>query len=204
MRFAAVSLLALFFSIPARASAIEELKSFVDSTHAARAQFTQTVLDRNLRVVQKASGTMEFMRPGKFRWVYDKPYQQLIVGDGKKIWIYDQDLNQVTVRKLTAALGQSPAALLAGDNEIEKRFTLSELGQRQGLDWVEAVPKEKEGSFQQVRLGFDKNSVLAAMELKDSFGQTTVLRFSKLERNPALAPGLFQFAPPAGADVISD
>lgn len=189
---------------PVHAAAIEKLKNFVRSTQAAKAEFSQTVLDRNLKPVQTASGTFQFVRPGKFRWSYDKPYEQLIVGDGARLWVYDKELKQVTVRRLDRAIGSSPAALLSGDNEIEKNFNLSELGIQEGLEWLEATPKSREGSFERLRLGFNVQSALAAMELRDAFGQTTVLRFSGVERNPRLAPELFRFAPPKGADVISD
>lgn len=186
------------------AAAIDKLKNFVRATQAAKAEFSQTVLDRNLKPVQTASGTFQFVRPGKFRWSYDKPYEQLIVGDGVRLWVYDRELNQVSVRKLDRAIGSSPAALLSGDNEIERNFNLSELGIQEGLEWLEATPKSREGSFERLRLGFNVQSSLAAMELRDAFGQTTMLRFSGVERNPRLAPELFRFAPPKGADVISD
>ena len=196
-------LLALSASFPAFADAQARLATFVSQTKGLKAQFSQTVFDRNGRKTQESSGTLYFSRPGKFRWVYQKPYAQLLVGDGKRLWIYDEDLDQVTVRKLDLAIGDSPAALLAGDNDIEKRFLLKEAGSRDGLDWVDATPKSKEGSFELVRLGF-KGDTLQAMELKDNFGQTTLLHFSNLERNPSLGKSLFRFTPPKGADVISD
>ncbi len=198
-------LLPLLFALalPAWADAQTRLSQFVSQTKALKANFSQTVLDRNGRKTQESSGTLFFSRPGKFRWVYQKPYAQLLVGDGKKLWIYDEDLDQVTVRKLDAALGDSPAALLAGENDIEKRFQLKETRGSDGLDWVEATPKSKEGSFEMVRLGF-KGDALQAMELKDNFGQTTLLRFTNLVRNPSLGSSLFRFSPPKSADVISD
>ncbi len=147
---------------------------------------------------------MQFERPGKFRWIYEKPYSQLIVGDGSKVWFYDQDLNQVTVRKLDAAIGSSPAALLAGSADIETSFDLTEVGSAGGIEWLEAKPKGKESAFEWVRLGFGLDGTLKTMELHDNFGQTTVLTFSQLERNPKIAPGLFKFSPPEGADVISE
>ena len=185
------------------AGSVDSLRAFVRESQTARAHFTQSVLDRNGRSVSQASGVMAFSRPGKFRWTYDKPYEQLIVGDGVKLWIYDKDLNQVTVRKLDEALGSSPAALLAGNNEIEKFFDLSESGSRDGLNWLEASPKSKDTMFAAVRMGFAGNT-LKQMELKDSFGQTTVIRFDKLERNPKLPADQFKFAPPKGADVIGE
>ena len=187
----------------AHATSVDSLRAFVRESQTARAHFTQSVIDRNGRSVSQASGVMAFSRPGKFRWTYDKPYEQLIVGDGVKLWIFDTDLNQVTVRKLDEALGSSPAALLAGNNEIEKFFALSEAGSRDGLNWLEASPKSKDTMFAAVRMGFAGNT-LKQMELKDSFGQTTVIRFDKLERNPRLPADQFKFAPPKGADVIGE
>jgi outer membrane lipoprotein carrier protein len=188
----------------AEAGAIASLKSFIQNARTVRAEFSQTVLDRNARVVQKGSGTMQFERPGKFRWIYEKPYEQLIVGDGARIWFYDQDLNQVTVRKLDAAIGSSPAALLAGSGNIETEFDLQELGLQGDTEWLEARPKAKESTFEWVRLGFARTGALKAMELHDHFGQTTVLVFAGLEQNSKLGPELFKFNPPSGADVISE
>ncbi|MBI3141044.1 MAG: outer membrane lipoprotein chaperone LolA [Rhodocyclales bacterium] len=187
----------------AHAAALDRLKSFVEGTKSARAAFTQTVVAKSGRKPQTAAGTMMFARPGKFRWVYDKPYYQLIVGDGEKLWIYDRDLNQVTAKKLSAALGTSPAALLAGDNALEKNFTLREGGESEGIEWVEAQPKAADASFESLRIGF-AGDVLRAMELRDNFGQTTTLVFSQFERNPALPASLFRFVPPKGADVIGE
>jgi outer membrane lipoprotein carrier protein len=196
----------LLFSLVsiAEASAISSLKAFVRDTRTVRATFSQTVLDRNMQVVQKGGGTMQFERPGKFRWVYEKPYKQLIVGDGARVWFYDQDLNQVTVRKLDVAIGSSPAALLAGSGDIENDFDLSEINSEGDTEWLEAKPKARESTFEWVRLGFSRNGVLKAMELHDNFGQTTMLAFSRLERNPRIPPELFKFSPPEGADVISE
>ena len=190
-------------ALPALADAKARLEAFVEGTKGLKAQFTQTVIDKNGRKTQEATGNLFFSRPGKFRWVYQKPYSQLIVGDGKRLWIHDEDLDQVTVRKLDQALGDSPAALLAGDNDIAKLFNLKETGAKDGLDWIEATPKSKEGSFEKVRMGF-KGEDIQAMELKDNFGQTTLLRFSNLERNPHLGAGLFRFTPPKGADILGD
>lgn len=189
--------------VAVEASGIDKLKAFVQNTRSAKAQFNQKVLDRNSRLTQQGNGVMEFSRPGRFRWTYEKPYPQLIVGDGAKVWMYDADLNQVTVRKLDEALGSTPAALLAGDNAIEKNFHLKDLGRQAGLDWLEATPKAKESGFESVRMGFGETT-LEVMELRDHFGQTTAIRFSSLERNPKLAPELFKFTPPKGADVIGE
>jgi len=187
----------------ASASSLDTLKAFLDQTTSAKARFAQMVLDKNMKQLQQATGTMQFSRPGKFRWQYDKPYEQTIVGDGEKLWIYDKDLNQVTVRKLDSALGSSPAALLAGSNAIEKSYTLTNLGNQEGLDWLEAVPKTKDTAFERIRLGFSKKG-LEAMELHDQFGQVTVIKFADVERNLKLSPKIFEFAPPKGADVITE
>jgi outer membrane lipoprotein carrier protein len=193
----------LLLAASAHAGAIDSLRGFVRETQSARASFSQVVLDRAGQARQQASGTMVFSRPGKFRWTYDKPYEQLIVGDGVKLWVYDKELEQVTVKQLGEALGSSPAALLAGNNEIEKFFSLSDAGARDGLDWLEAVPKSKDTTFEFIRMGF-AGSTLKVMELKDNFGQRTVIRFDKLERNPKLSADQFKFTPPKGADVIGD
>jgi len=185
------------------ASTVDELKSLLQQTTTARAHFAQIVLDSNMKTLQQATGTMQFSRPGKFRWEYDKPYEQTIVGDGTRVWLYDKDLNQVTVRRFDRAIGSSPAALLAGSNEIEKDYTLKSLPSRDGLDWLEAVPRTPDTAFERIRLGFGKTG-LEAMELRDQFGQTTVIKFSTIERNAKLAPELFRFTPPKGVDVISE
>lgn len=200
-----MKILALLFLLPgmALASGVDSLHGFLLHSHTMRAQFTQTVVDRNGKQVQNASGVMQFSRPGKFRWVYEKPYAQLIVGDGVKVWMYDADLNQVTVKKLDKALGSTPAALLAGNNEIEHNFDLIDGGRGEGLEWVEASPKTQDGSFEKIRLAF-RDGTLAVMELRDHFGQTTTIRFLQLELNPKLAAKSFVFAPPAGADVVGD
>ena len=193
----------LWLSGMAAASSLDTLKAFLDQTTSARARFAQMVLDKNMKQLQQATGTMQFSRPGRFRWEYDKPYEQTIVGDGAKLWIYDKDLNQVTVRKLDRALGSSPAALLAGRNEIESNYTLTSIGNQEGLDWLEAVPKDKDTAFERIRLGFSKKG-LEAMELHDQFGQVTVIKFADVERNLKLSPEIFKFAPPKGADVITE
>ena len=109
----------------------------------------------------------------------------------------------MTVRKFDRALGSSPAALLAGSNEIEKSYFFTAVGNKDGLDWLEAVPRTQETAFEKIRLGFGKSG-LEAMELRDQFGQVTVIKFSTIERNVKLSPEAFRFTPPKGADVISE
>jgi outer membrane lipoprotein carrier protein len=199
----ALFLLILLSPVAAHASGIDALRNFVSSTNSASARFAQMVLDKNMKPLQQASGTMQFARPGKFRWAYQKPYEQVIVSDGNQLWIYDKDLNQVTARPLDRALGSSPAALLAGKDVLEENYTLTSIGNQEGLDWVEAVPKTKDTAFERVRIGFGKSG-LEAMELRDQFGQITVIKFADVERNPKLPPQTFQFTPPPGADVIRE
>jgi len=186
----------------AAAAGADTLKNYLRETNAASAQFTQVVYDRDMRKLQETSGTMYFSRPGRIRWSYEKPYEQLIVGDGEKLWVYDKDLNQVTVKAITQAIGGSPAALLAGSNDIDKDFRLIAAGLEDGLEWIEAVPRSGESTFQKVRMGFGKSG-LEAMDLTDGFGQLTLVRFSSIVRNPKLSPELFRFTPPKGADVIN-
>jgi chaperone LolA len=194
----------LVLPLASHAAATDKLKSFVAATHSAQANFTQEVQDRNGRRLQYSTGVMQFERPGKFRWEYRQPYEQLIVGDGKKFWLYDVDLEQVTVKKLDAALGSSPAALLAGSNEIESGFALADLDDRDGLEWLQAVPRSSESTFEKILMAFNARSELVVMELHDAFGNHTVLRFSGLKNNPALPPQRFRFTPPKGADVLTD
>jgi outer membrane lipoprotein carrier protein len=189
-------------AVPALADANARLQEFVDKTRTLQGRFAQTVLDRKGRVTQESKGEFAISRPGKFRWSYAAPYSQLIVGDGKKVWIYDSDLEQVTVRKFDNAMGATPAALLAGSNEIDKHFALKEAGKQQGLDWLEATPLNEEGTFKLVRMGFEASD-LRAMELRDNFGQVTRLSFSALRQNPSLGADLFRFKPPKGADVVN-
>jgi len=188
----------------AQGSAIESLKTFIRETQTVRANFSQTLLDKDARTIQESSGTMLFERPDKFRWTYEKPYEQLIVGDGTKVWFYDQDLEQVTVRPLDLTIGSSPAALLAGDVNIEANFKLVEIGRNDHIEWLEATPTNNESAFEKIQLGFSLDGTLEIMTLRDNFGQTTLLVFSNLDKNPKLPADLFIFTPPDGADVISD
>ena len=191
------------FPLLAQAGAVDQLHRFLQETRTLKAEFAQAVIAKNGRKPQQSSGILAISRPGKLRWEIQKPYPQLVVGDGEKIWIHDPELQQVTVRKAGQAIGGSPAALLSGSNELEKNFTLKEAGEAEGLAWVEAIPKATDSGFEKVRLGFAGND-LKVMELQDSFGQTTLIRFSKIERNPALPATLFKFTPPAGVDVVGE
>jgi outer membrane lipoprotein carrier protein len=190
-------------SAVAQAGPIEKLRAFISETRSAKASFTQTVFDASGAVQQESSGSVQFQRPGKFRWEYLKPYPQLIVGDGESLWIHDPDLNQVTRRKLGKALGSSPAALLAGANDVEEYFSLNALGLKKKLEWLEAKPYDEDSLFEKVLMGFRGNS-LEEMELHDHFGQKTTIRFLKFQRNPAAAANIYTFIVPEGADVVTE
>jgi chaperone LolA len=195
--------LLLALCLPAFASGLDDFLAFNASAKTATARFEQEVYDRGGKVVERASGTFAFARPGKFRWTYDKPHQQVLVGDGTKLWIHDPDLNQVTVKRIGKAISSTPAALLAGKDDITTLFTLRDAGTADGLAWVEATPKTQDTGFERVRLGL-QGRTLAAMELFDQLGGHTRLRFSELKANAPVAPETFRFTPPKGADVLED
>ena len=184
----------------ARADAVDTLKEFVRDVKTGRAAFTQVVTAPDGVKKKNSSGTFEFSRPNRFRFAYLKPFEQLIVADGQKVWIFDADLNQASSRKLSAALGNTPAALLAG-GALDKDFDLSALPAKDGLDWAQALPRTKDGAFQSMRVGF-KGKELAAVEIVDSFGQRSLLQFTQFVPNVGLPADSFKFTPPAGADVI--
>jgi len=187
----------------AEASSVDRLRAFTKETQTARASFAQTVYDKTGRKVQESAGNFQLQRPGRFRWVYEKPNAQLLVGDGRRVWTFDEDLNQVTVRAFDKVLGSTPAALLAGTQEIESAFELADLPDADGFSWVRATPRAKDTGVAAIRLGFaDKN--LARLELEDAFGQRTIIVISALEKNPKLPAEAFKFFPPRGADVIGD
>jgi outer membrane lipoprotein carrier protein len=186
----------------ASAAALDQFKSFVAGTKSARGDFTQTQVRKTTagKATPPSTGTFVFARPGKFIWTYQKPYEQVLQADGDTLYLYDKDLNQVTTRKLGNALGSSPAAILFGSNDLEKNFTLAEAGARDGLEWLTATPKTKDTTFEQIGIGL-KDGVPQAMELKDNFGQTTLLKFTSFQRNPSLGAQTFKFEVPKGAEV---
>jgi outer membrane lipoprotein carrier protein len=184
------------------ASGLDQLHSFLDSTKTARGAFAQSVSSKSGRKPQQSTGVFAMQRPGKFRWSYETPYPQLLVSDGKQFWSYDPELKQAVSKRLGQALGSSPAALLVG-GDLDKTFELRDAGAADGIEFVEATPKQSDAGFTRVRLGL-RDNMPASMEIQDSFGQTTLLRFTQFERNPALDSGQFRFVPPKGADVVSD
>ena len=202
MRPLAFSLLAwaLITSAPAHADAVDALKSFVQDVQTGRATFTQTVTSPDGAKTKTSSGSFEFSRPDRFRFAYTKPFEQLIVADGQKVWIYDADLNQVSSRKFSQALGATPAALLAG-GDLARDFDVIAEPSKDGLDWAKATPKAKDGAFESMRIGF-KGRQLVAVEITDSFAQRSRLTFAQFAPNVELSPQTFQFTVPKGADVL--
>lgn len=183
------------------ADGIVQLRRFVAEVRHAQGAFEQTVYSTSGRKPQEASGQFAFSRPGRFRWSYETPYQQLLVGDGERLWSWDRDLAQVTVRPLGDALGSTPAAVLVGSSDFESAFELADGGASDGLAWVLARPRQGDSGFESLRLGFADGN-LRRMEMRDSFGQHTVIVFTRLSAVSVVDPELFRFTPPPGADVI--
>lgn len=193
-------LLLPLFSASVHADAVDALRAFVRDVKSGQASFVQTVTSPDGARKKTSSGDFEFARPNRFRFAYTKPFEQLMVADGQKLWIYDAELNQATSRKLTAALGATPAALLAG-TALEPEFKLNKLPSAQGLDWAAATPSASGAGFQELRVGF-RGKELVAIEITDSFGQRSRLDFSRLTANVVLPDTRFEFKAPAGADVV--
>ena len=195
-------------ALTAHASGLDALENFVKTAKSGRADFTQVVTgparDGQTARSKTSSGTFEFLRPNHFRFSYKKPFEQVIVADGQTLWLYDVDLKQVTQRKQSAVLGSTPAALIASAPDLaslRKDFNLESAGESDGLQWVQATPKAKEGQLHSMKVGFRGND-LAVLEILDSFGQRSVLSFSKLEVNAGAAADAFQFKLPQGVDVL--
>lgn len=184
----------------ASADGVGALKDFVREVKTGRADFTQTVTSSDGAKKRVSTGSFEFSRPNRFRFVYTKPFEQEIVGDGQKVWIYDADLNQASSRAFSQALGSTPAALLAGGT-LDQDFVLTNLPARNGLQWVEALPKAKDSAFESMRVGL-KGNELAEVEIVDGFGQRSLLQFGQFVANPVIPAERFRFTPPPGADVI--
>ena len=191
---------ALVFAPGAKAAnSIEQLRAFVSETLSASGRFQQT--GASLGPDDASSGEFAFARPGKFRWFVKEPYEQLLVADGTEVFFHDIDLNQVTVRPMTGALGATPAAILFGTGDVDERFIMTDEGEAGGLQWLSAVPKEKEAGFEQIRIGFS-NSLPVAMEVLDAFNNISRFEFTELQTNPSLDEALFRFTVPEGTDVV--
>jgi len=195
----------VFISGYVSASGVDQFNAFVSSTHAAKGDFIQRqmkVVNGEVKLSNQSSGTFMFARPGKFIWLYQKPYEQLLQADGEKLYMYDKDLNQVTTKLLGTALSSSPAAILFGSNDLAKNFAIKDVGQKDEMDWLQATPKDKDSTFTLISIGM-QNGVPREMDLRDNFGKTTIILLQNMERNPALKPDQFKFTVPAGADVFS-
>ena len=193
-------------------SGLVSLERFVRDTRSGRASFTQVVTaparDGQLAKSKTSSGVFEFSRPNRFRFLYQKPFEQSIVADGQTLWLHDVDLNQVTARKLSQVMGGTPAALIAAApnlQALQADFSLRAMPDKDALQWVQATPKTRDGQLQSISIGFrnaGKTSELAVLEIVYSFGQRSVMRFAGFETNPAFNAAHFDFKPPPGADVI--
>lgn len=193
----------LILPLAAYADGVTSLKKFYNETHAFKANFYQIVTDKQGRKIQEVYGEMVLKRPNKFRWDYNKPFEQQIISDGKQVWLYDTELAQVSVRELSKALGSSPAALLAGDDSLDKNFKLVNAFRKDDLDWVSTNPKDSDTGFSKISLGF-KNDVIQEMDMIDSFGHQTKIVFSNVVHNPVIEPKTFLFNPPKGVDVVGE
>jgi outer membrane lipoprotein carrier protein len=195
---------ALFGFAPAVfADTAAALQEFLNSTKVLKANFTQVLLDDRAAIVEESKGFLLLRRPGEFRWEYRTPFVQEIVSDGKRVFIHDEDLSQVTIRAMGQAMGGSPALLLTTERPVSELFEIAEGGRVGTLDWVELKPREQDVSFTLIRVGMN-GSEIAEMELSDTFGQTTQLKFADLEVNPPVDDEAFTFQIPAGADVIDE
>ena len=193
----------LMLPLAVKADGVSSLKKFYAETRSVRANFYQIVTDKQGRKVQEVNGKMQLQRPNKFRWDYEKPFEQQIISDGKQVWLYDTELAQVTVRELSKALGSSPAALLAGDDNLDNNFKLVNAYRKGNLDWVSTNPQDSDSGFNKISLGF-KADKLQEMDLVDTFGHQTRIVFSKIEHNPVLDEKDFLFKPPKGVDVVGE
>jgi outer membrane lipoprotein carrier protein len=194
-------LLALLSAIGAAASATTEVEKYLGGLATWSADFTQTIDDGHGKVLRSAAGKLYLKKPGKFRWDYVQPSEQLILADGKQIWFYDKDLQQANVRDMNDSLANTPAVLLSGGGPLSGQFDVTALPPSDGLQWYQLIPKHADTDFQLVRIGF-RNSELASMFLADKLNQVTQLTFTNPKRNAKFAPDLFAFVPPPGVDVI--
>ena len=204
--FAGLALSAL--ALAAHAGAMESLENFIRNAKTGHADFTQVITapskEGQAARSKTSSGTFDFQRPNRFRFEYRKPFEQTIVADGQTLWLHDKDLNQVSQRKQAKVLGSTPAALIASSPDLEslkREFDLQALPDRDGLQWVQAVPKQKDGQLTNMKVGF-RGDQLAALDIQDSFGQRSVLTFTNMQVNGAVNAAAFTFVPPKGADVV--
>jgi outer membrane lipoprotein carrier protein len=193
----------LFTGMAAQAAATQDLQRFFNKVQRYSARFDQVTLDEAMNPIQESSGNLWIERPGKFRWNYTVPYEQLIVGDGKQVWVYDVELKQAAVRRMEGALGATPAILLSGKGALEGIFDIKDLGHQGELDWVQLTPKKNDGGFEKIRIGFEKGKI-RTLEMIDGFGQTTRVTLRDAKENIQISADKFSFKPPAGVDVITE
>ncbi len=177
------------------------LNAFFAHTRNFSADFNQSQFDADKKLIQRSHGSIQVERPDKFRLQYFKPYKQLYVADGKKLWSYDEDLEQIIVKPQTKALANSPAMILSSVKLLHDNYQVSHLEKKQGADWYRLTPRQDDAGFESVFLAF-KNNTLTKMEMLDSFGQTTRLKFNHMKVNIPLADRTFKFIPPKGVDII--
>ena len=199
----AVTALLLLMPASVYADGLADLQRFYSEIKSYSASFEQVVVDENLKLLEASSGEFSIERPGKFRWHYTSPSEQLIIGDGTQVWIYDVELEQITHRQSEAAVSQTPAMLLSGKGNLDDSFILEDAGHQDGLDWVRMLPKSKDSGFTDVRIGF-LSGKLQLLEMQDSFGQTTRMNFKSIKENIDIPEEIFIFIPPPGVDVIEE
>jgi len=196
--------LAATLSFTAAAGGRDDLNAFAKGLKGLDGTFTQQVFDANGKKKESSSGRVAMSAPRLFRWEYAKPFEQLIVADGKTVWVYDPDLKQVTKRAQGVEEQSSPLAALIDPSRLDKEFLVKELPAGEGLDWIELRPRASDNaSFESARLGFDAKGGLSRMRIVDPLGQRTELQFAGWKRNPSFAKGTFTYAPPKGVDVVS-
>ncbi len=186
-----------------KAQGINDLQRFFNDVQSYTAKFSQVVLDESFNLLQESSGTLWIQRPDKFRWDYDIPFEQHIVGDGERIWVHDVELQQVTVRRVSGGLGATPALLLAGRGKLDENFSVNSLGSQGQLEWTQLIPKNKDGGYEEIRIGFE-NGRIRILEMIDSFGQTTRIALRDANENVEINAGKFVFEPPPGTDVVGE
>jgi outer membrane lipoprotein carrier protein len=195
--------LAALLAFNANAGGRDDLTQFTRGLKGLDGTFTQQVFDANGRKKESSSGRVAMSAPRLFRWEYAKPFEQLIVADGKSIWVYDPDLKQVTKRAQGVEEQSSPLSALIDPTRLDREFVVKELASSEGLDWIELRPRNPDNaSFESARLGFG-DAGLVRMRVVDPLGQRTELAFSKWKRNPSFAGSTFRFAPPKGVDVVA-
>ena len=186
-----------------KVQAANDLQRFFSDVQSYTAKFSQVVLDESFNLLQESSGTLWIQRPDKFRWDYDIPFEQHIVGDGERIWVHDVELQQVTVRRLSGGLGATPALLLAGRGKLDENFSVNSLGLQGQLEWTQLIPKNKDGGYEEIRIGFE-DSRIRVLEMIDGFGQTTRIALRDANENVEINAGKFVFEPPPGTDVVGE